>query len=78
MNMSWLVFALALIAAMPNVVGCAGSRDSADEQSQRQVKRPRECREMQDKLVGAQPVTSERAAEITKTMARPDARLGSK
>jgi hypothetical protein len=41
MNMNRLGFVLALIVAMPNLVGCAGSRDSADEQFQRQVKRAR-------------------------------------
>jgi hypothetical protein len=70
MNMSRLGFAIALIAAMPNLLGCAGSRDSADEQFQGQVKRAHECREMQDKLVGGQPVTPERAEEITKAMDR--------
>jgi hypothetical protein len=67
MNMSPLGFALVLVAVMLNV-GCAGSRDGADEQFQRQVKRAHECREMQDKLVGGQPVTPERAEEITKAM----------
>ena len=68
MNMSRLGFALALIAVVPSLVGCAGARDSADEQFQRQIKRAHECREMQDKLVGDQPVTPERAEEITKAM----------
>jgi hypothetical protein len=70
MNMSRLGFALALIAAMPNLLGCAGSRDSADEQFERQVKRAHECREMQDKLVGGQPITPERVEEITRAMDR--------
>jgi hypothetical protein len=70
MNMSRLGFAIALIAAMPNLLGCAGSRDSADEQFQRQIKRAHECREMQDKLVGGQPVTPERAEEIAKAIDR--------
>jgi hypothetical protein len=38
MNMSRLGFALALIAVVPSLVGCAGARDSADEQFQRQIK----------------------------------------
>jgi hypothetical protein len=68
MTMYRLGFALALITAMPNLIGCAGSHDTTGDQFQTQVKRAQECREMQDKLVGGQPVTSERAAEITKTM----------
>ena len=68
MNTCRLRFAIALITAVTNLVGCAGSQNGADAQFQRQVKRAKECREMQDKLVGGQPVTPERAAEVTNTM----------
>ena len=68
MNTCRLRFTIAVITAVTNLVGCAGSQNGADEQFQRQVKRAKECREMQDKLVGGQPVTPERAEEITKTM----------
>jgi len=60
----------ALLAATPNLIGCESSRDSPDRQFQKQVKRAQECRELQDKLVGNQPLTAERAEEITKTMDR--------
>ena len=60
----------ALLAATPNLIGCESSRDSPDRQFQKQVKRAQECRELQDKLVGDQPLTPERAEEITKTMDR--------
>jgi hypothetical protein len=59
----------ALLAAMPNLIGCESSR-SQDYQFEKQVKRAQECRELQDKLVGDQPLTPERADEITKTMDR--------
>jgi hypothetical protein len=58
-----------LLAAMPNLIGCESSR-SQDYQFEKQVKRAQECRELQDKLVGDQPLTPERADEITKTMDR--------
>src|SRR5262245_43070602 len=57
----------ALLAAMPNLVGCESSR-SQDYQFEKQVKRAQECRQLQDKLVGNQPLTPERAEEIAKTM----------
>ena len=69
MNARELGIICALLAAMPNLVGCESSR-SQDYQFQKQVKRAQECRELQDKLVGDQPLTAERAEEITKTMDR--------
>jgi len=60
----------ALLAATPNLIGCESSRDSPDRQFQKQVKRAQECRQLQDKLVGDQPLTPERAEEIAKTMDR--------
>jgi hypothetical protein len=68
MRMCVLGVALALIAAMPNLVGCAGSQKGDGEQFQRQTQRAKTCKEMQDKLIGSQPLTPERAEEITKTM----------
>ena len=59
----------ALLAAMPNLVGCESSRGQ-DYQFQKQVKRAQECRQWQDKLIGEQPLTPERAEEIAKTMDR--------
>ena len=69
MNARKLGIICALLAAMPNLVGCESSR-SQDYQFEKQVKRAQECRELQDKLVGNQPLTAERAEEITKTMDR--------
>ncbi len=69
MNMGRLSRALALVAAVASLAGCAGTRDhSGDEQFQRQVKRAQECRQLQERLVGDQPLTPERADEITQTM----------
>jgi hypothetical protein len=59
-----------LIGATLNLIGCESSRDSPDRQFQKQAKRAHECRELQDKLVGDQPLTPERAEEITKTLDR--------
>jgi hypothetical protein len=70
MNARKLGAICALLAATPNLIGCESSRDSPDRQFQKQVKRAQECRELQDKLVGNQPLTAERAEEITKTMDR--------
>jgi len=56
-----------LLAAMPNLAGCESSR-SQDYQFEKQVKRAQECRQLQDKLVGEQPLTSERREEIVNTM----------
>jgi siroheme synthase len=67
--MSRLCSALALVAAMSILTGCAGTHGSSDaDQFQQQVKRAQECRQMQDKLVGDQPLTPERADEITEAM----------
>jgi hypothetical protein len=56
-----------LLAAMSNLTGCDSSR-SQDYQFEKQVKRAQECRQLQDKLVGDQPLTSERREEVTNTM----------
>ena len=69
MNARKLGIICALLAAMPNLVGCESSR-SQDYQFEKQVKRAQECRELQDKLVGDRLLTAERAEEITKTMDR--------
>ena len=69
MNARMLGIICSLLAAMPNLVGCESSR-SQDYQFEKQVKRAQECRQLQDKLVGDQPLTPERAEEITKTMDR--------
>ena len=58
----------ALLAAMPNLVGCESSR-SQDYQFEKQAKRAQECRQLQDKLVGDQLLTPERGEEIANTMA---------
>ena len=69
MNTRELGIICALLAAMPNLVGCESSR-SQDYQFEKQVKRAQEGRQLQDKLVGDQPLTPERAEEIAKTMDR--------
>ena len=69
MNARKLGIICALLAAMPNLVGCESSR-SQDYQFEKQVKRAQECRQLQEKLVGDQPLTPERAEEIAKTMDR--------
>jgi hypothetical protein len=58
----------ALLGAMPNLIGCESSR-SRDYQFEKQVKRAQECRQLQVKLVGDQPLTPERSEEIANTMA---------
>jgi hypothetical protein len=68
MNARKLGALCALLAATPNLSGRESSRDSPDRQFQKQVKRAQECRELQDKLVGDQPLKPERAEEITKIM----------
>jgi hypothetical protein len=68
MNARMLGIIRALLAAMANLVGCESSR-TQDYQFEKQVKRAQECRQLQDKLVGDQPLTPERSEEITKTMA---------
>ena len=57
-----------LLAAMPTLVGCGSSRSQEDYQFQKQVQRAQECRQLQDKLVGDQPITPERREEIANTM----------
>ena len=69
MNARMLGIICALLAAMPNLIGCESSR-SQDYQFEKQVRRARECRQLQDKLVGDQPLTPARAEEIAKTMDR--------
>jgi hypothetical protein len=73
MNARMLGITCALLAAMPNLVACESSR-SQDYQFEKQVKRAQECRQLQDKLVGDQPLTPERSEEITNTMARAGCR----
>jgi hypothetical protein len=63
MNARMLGIICALLAAMPNLIGCGSSR-SQDYQFEKQVKRAQECRQLQDKLVGDQPLTPERGEEI--------------
>ena len=62
MNARELGIMCALLAAMPNLVGCESAR-SQDYQFEKQVKRAQECRQLQDKLVGD-------PEEIAKTMGR--------
>src|SRR3989442_9367733 len=69
MNARELGIICALLAAMPNLVGCESSR-SQDYQFEKQVKRAQECRQLQDKLVGAQPLTPEGGGGIANTIAR--------
>ena len=69
MNARELGIICALLAAMANLVGCESSR-SPDAQFQKQIKRAQECRQLQDKLIGDQPLTPERGEEIAKTMNR--------
>lgn len=54
--------------AILNLAGCASSHDGADDQFRRQVKRAHDRREMQDKLVANQSLTSAGVDEIIKTM----------
>ena len=70
MNVRKLGTICALLAATANLIGCESSRDSPDRQFQKQVNRAQECRQLQDKLVGDQPLTPERAEEMAKTMDR--------
>src|SRR6266513_989331 len=69
MNARELGIMCALLVAMPNLVGCERAR-SQDYQFEKQVMRAQECRQLQDKLVGDQPLTPERGEEIAKTMGR--------
>jgi hypothetical protein len=62
-----LGYTFALIAVM--LTGCDTARMSPEQlQFQKQSARARECREMQDRLVGEQPLTPDRTEEIAKTM----------
>jgi hypothetical protein len=70
MNARKLGIICALLAAMPNLVGCESSR-SQDYQFEKQVKRAQECRQLQDRLVGDHPLTRERGEEIANTMEGP-------
>jgi hypothetical protein len=57
-----------LLAVMLNLAGCETSRSQDDYQFEKQVKRAQECRQLQAKLVGDQPLTPERSEEIANTM----------
>src|SRR5438445_12024860 len=67
MNARTLATICALLAALSNLIGCESLR-SPDPQFQKQVMRAQECRQLQDKLVGDQPLTPERGEEIANTM----------
>jgi hypothetical protein len=69
MNARTLATICALLAAMSSLIGCESSR-SPDPQFQKQVMRAQECRQLQHKLVGDQPLTPERGEAIAKTMDR--------
>jgi siroheme synthase len=69
MNARKLAIICALLAAMSNLIGCESSR-SPDAQFQKQVMRAQECRQLQDKLVGGEPLTPERGEEIAETLDR--------
>jgi hypothetical protein len=68
MNVRRLGSALVLVGITSNLLGCGNTRETPDDQFQRQMKRATECRQMQEKLVGDQPLTPERSGEIAKTM----------
>ena len=73
MNSRELGIICALLAAVPNLVGCESSRSqSHDYQFEKQVKRAQECRQLQDKLIGDQPLTPERGEEIPTPWREPD------
>jgi hypothetical protein len=67
MNGRELRMVCALLALVANLAGCESSR-SQDYQFQKQVTRAQECRQLQDKLIGYQPLTPERGEEIANTM----------
>jgi hypothetical protein len=67
MNARELGIICVLLAAVPNLAGCESSL-SQDYQFEKQVERAQECRHLQDKLVGDQPLTHERSEEIANTM----------
>ena len=58
MNARKLATICALLAALSNLIGCESSR-SPDPQFQKQVMRAQECRQLQDRLVGDQPLTQD-------------------
>jgi hypothetical protein len=58
---------LGIICVLLAATGCASSQ-SQDYQFQKQVTRAQGCRQLQDKLVGDQPLTPERGEEIANTM----------
>jgi hypothetical protein len=57
-----------LLAAMPWLITCEAVRDTPNPQFEKQVQRAQQCRQIQTKLVGEQPITPERAKEIAQTM----------
>jgi hypothetical protein len=64
---------------MANLVGCENSRSqSHDYQFEKQVKRAHECRQLQDKLVGDQPLTPERNEEIANILKEAGCTAGSR
>ena len=59
----------AMLAATPWLIGCeTASGGGPSPQFQKQVQRAQECRLLQAKLVGEQPLSPERAAEIGRIM----------
>jgi hypothetical protein len=69
MNARTLAIICVLLAALSNLIGCESSRSqSHDYQFEKQVKRAQECRQLQDKLLGDQPLTPERGEEIASTL----------
>jgi len=68
MNARKLGIICALLAATPNLFGCGTSPQAPDPQFQKQAERAQECRELQNKLLGYQLLTPERAEEIAKIM----------
>jgi hypothetical protein len=67
MNARKLATICALLAALSTLIGCESSR-SPDAQFQKQVMRAQECRQLQGKLIGEQPLTPERGEEIANTL----------
>ena len=56
-----------LLTIMPNLLGCKSS-GSQNYQFEKQVRRAQECRQLQEKLVGDQPLTTERSEKIANAM----------
>ena len=69
MNARTLATICALLATLSNLIGCESLR-SPDPQFQKQVMRAQECHQLQDKLVGGEPLTPERGEEIAETLDR--------